>query len=118
MVMRKARDVVYKLEEIRPTDQGNLAIISSSYSKAETNPPRSWPIPYSGSFRVSGRFGFLGGFKLLSVKGTGQETFNIDTGQLEQYTQKYEMKISSIIPMGLQAKPAITIRQTITAKKL
>jgi len=118
MVMRKARDVVYKLEEIRPTDQGKVAIISSSYSKAETNPPSSWPIPYSGSFRVSGTFGFLGGFKLLSVKGEGRETFNIDTGQLEQYNQKYEMKISSIIPMGIQAKPAITIRQTITAKKL
>jgi hypothetical protein len=118
IVMRKARDVVYKLDEIRSTPRGKVAIISSSYSMAESNPPGSWPIPYSGSFRVSGTFGFLGGFKLLGVNGTGQETFNIDTGQLEEYTQNYEMKLSSIIPLGLSAKPAITIRQTITAKKL
>lgn len=118
MVMRKARDVVYKLDEIRPTPRGKVAIISSSYTKAESNPPSSWPIPYSGSFRPSGTFGFLAGFKLLSVSGAGRETFNIDTGQLEEYSQKYEMKLSSIIPLGIQAKPVITILQTITAKKM
>ena len=118
IVMRQARDVTYKLEQIRPSHQGSVAVISSSYSLSERTPPYTWPIPYSGSFQVSGTFGFLGGYKLLSVKGTGQETFNIKTGQSEQYDQKYEMKLSSIIPLGISAKPQITVRQTITARKL
>jgi hypothetical protein len=118
MVMRKARDVVYKFEGITDTPQGKIAAITGTYTRSENNPPSTWPIPYSGSFQVSGTFGFLGGYKLLSVEGTGKETFNVDTGQLQQYDQKYEMKLSSIIPLGIQAKPAITIKQTITAKKL
>lgn len=118
MVMRKARDVVYKFEGISQTPQGKVGTITSTYAKSETNPPSTWPIPYSGSFRVSGTYGFLGGYKLLSVDGTGKETFNVDAGQLLEYNQKYEMKLSSIIPLGIQAQPAITIKQTITAKKL
>ena len=117
IVMRKARDVVYTLKEIRPTLQGRVATIGSSYSVSDST-PSSWPIPYSGSFQVSGTFGFLGGYKLLSVTGQGEEKFNVDAGQSEQYNQQYEMKISSIIPMGISAKPQITIRQTITAQKM
>jgi hypothetical protein len=117
IVMRQARDVVYTLKEVRPTLQGRVAAIASSYSVSDST-PNSWPIPYSGTFQVSGTFGFLGGYKLLSVTGQGEEKFNIDAGQTEQYNQQYEMKISSIIPMGISAKPQITIRQTITAQKL
>ena len=117
IVMRQARDVVYTLKEIHPTHQGRVATIASSYSLSDST-PNSWPIPYSGTFQVSGTFGFLGGYKLLSVSGRGEEKFNIDTGQTEQYNQQYEMKISSVIPLGISAKPQITIRQTITAEKL
>ncbi len=117
IVMRQARDVVYTLKEIRQTHQGRVATIASSYSLSDST-PNSWPIPYSGTFQVSGTFGFLGGYNLLSVSGQGEEKFNIDTGQSEQYEQKYEMKLSSIIPLGISAKPQITIRQTITAQKL
>lgn len=117
MVMRQARDVAYTLKEIRPTHQGQVATITSEYSLSDST-PNSWPIPYSGRFQVSGTFGFLSGYNLLSVQGTGRETFNIDKGQFEQYEQKYEMKLSSIIPLGISAKPQITIRQTITANKL
>ncbi|MBL7152400.1 MAG: hypothetical protein ISS79_01690 [Phycisphaerae bacterium] len=117
MVMRKARDVVYTLDEIRPSPSGRVAVISSAYSLADSV-PQTWPIPYSGSFRMSGTFGFLGGYNLLSIEGKGQELFNIDTGQSEQYNQQYELKISSIIPLGISAKPQITINQIITAKRL
>ncbi|MBL7154046.1 MAG: hypothetical protein ISS79_10030 [Phycisphaerae bacterium] len=67
---------------------------------------------------MSGTLGFLGGYNLLSIEGKGQELFNIDTGQSEQYNQQYELKISSIIPLGISAKPQITINQIITAKRL
>ncbi|MHC4170830.1 MAG: DUF6263 family protein, partial [Planctomycetota bacterium] len=44
MVMRKARDVTYALGEIRPSEQGRLAVIASSY-KAADSVPQGWPIP-------------------------------------------------------------------------
>jgi len=117
MVMRKARDVVYKLDEIRQSEKGPVAVISSSYSLAETV-PASWPIPYSGTFQMSGTFGFLSGYRLLSLQGSGEELFNVETGQSEQYNQQYEMKIQAAIPMGISVQPLVTVKQSITANLL
>ncbi|MBC8470066.1 MAG: hypothetical protein H8D56_11395 [Planctomycetes bacterium] len=117
MVMRKAREVTYKLEEIRPNEKGRQAVISSSYKLADSV-PMSWPIPYSGSFQMKGTFGFLSGYKLLGLQGEGQELFNIDTGQTEQYNQQYQMEMESSIPMGIDVKPKITIKQNLTMKIL
>jgi hypothetical protein len=117
MVMRKAREVTYKLDEIRPSEKGRLAVISSSYNLADSV-PASWPIPYSGSFQMKGTFGFLSGYKLLGLQGEGQEIFNIETGQTEQYNQQYQMEMESSIPMGIDVKPKITIKQNLTMKLL
>ena len=113
MVMRKAREVTYRLDEIRQSEKGRLAVINSSYSKAETV-PRSWPIPYSGSFQMRGTFGFLSGYKLLSLEGRGEELFNIEAGRIEQYNQQYQMQLQASIPMGISVKPMITIKQNLT----
>ncbi len=113
MVMRKAREVIYRLDEIRQSEKGRLAVISSSYQIAETV-PRSWPIPYSGSFQMKGTFGFLSGYKLLSLEGRGEELFNIEAGRIEQYNQQYEIQIQASIPMGISVKPMITIIQNLT----
>ena len=88
MVTRKARDVTYTLDEIRQTEKGQLALIRSSYSLADSV-PSSWPMPYSGRFQMSGRFGFLRGYKFLDLQGQGEELFNIDAGRTEQYNQQY-----------------------------
>ncbi|MHC4106037.1 MAG: hypothetical protein ACYSR9_13930, partial [Planctomycetota bacterium] len=117
MVMRKAREVTYKLNEIRHSEKGRQAVISSSYKLADSV-PRSWPIPYSGSFQMKGTFGFLSGYKLLALQGSGQELFNIEAGQTEQYNQQYEMEMESSIPMGIDVKPKITIKQNLTMKLL
>lgn len=117
MVMRKAREVTYKLDEIRHSEKGRQAVISSSYKLAQSV-PRSWPIPYSGNFQMKGTFGFLSGYKLLALQGTGQELFNIETGQTEQYNQNYEMELESSIPMGIDVKPRIIIKQNLTMKLL
>ena len=113
MVMRKARDVTYRLEEIRQSEMGRLALIRSSYQRAETV-PQSWPIPYSGSFQMKGTFGFLSGCKLLSLEGGGEELFNIEKGRIEQYNQQYQMQLQASIPMGINVKPMITIKQNLT----
>ncbi len=114
MVMRKARDVTYRLEEVRRTDGGRVAVINSAYALAE-KAPASWPVPYSGRFQMAGTFGFLGGYQPSSLAGEGQELFNIDAGRIDNYQQKYTVEMdASLPPMGIQANPHIRIDQTLT----
>jgi hypothetical protein len=118
MVMRKARDVTYRLDEIRPGEKGRLAVISSSYKIADSV-PRDWPIPYSGTFQVAGAFGFYRNYRVLDLQGNGEELFNIDAGRIEQYKQQYQMQLSAslLIPLsGVNLK--ITIKQNLTMKLL
>jgi len=118
MVMRKARDVTYRLNEIRPGDKGRLAVISSSYEIADST-PREWPIPYSGTFQVAGAYGFYRNYQVLSLKGEGEELFNIDAGRTEQYKQQYEMQLSTSLLLPLPGvNPKITIKQNLTMNLL
>lgn len=118
MVMRKARDVTYRLDEIRRSEKGRLAVITSSYSPADSA-PHSWPIPYSGRFQMAGTFGFLSGYKLLDLRGRGEELFNIDAGRIEQYNQQYQMKLKASLPLPLSdVEPRIIIKQNLTMQKL
>jgi len=113
MIMRQARDVEYTLSEIRPSDEGRLAIIKSSYGHADSVPD-GWAIPYTGSFQMKGTFGFLRGYKITELQGNGEEIFNIDAGRCEGYEQNYTMKMDARFPMGLGIKPKLTVKQTIT----
>ena len=118
MVMRKARDVTYRLSEIRPTANGRLAVIGSSYQQADSV-PRSWPIPYWGSFQMAGPFGFYRNYKILSLHGQGEELFNIDAGRTERYKQQYELQLSASLLLPLPgASPRITIDQSLTMELL
>jgi hypothetical protein len=121
MVTLKARDVTYTLDKIRQTQKGRLAVIRSSYSLAESVPVDWPPMPYSGSFQMSGTFGFLRGYKILGVEeGQGVELFNIDTGRIEQYTQQYQTTWEASLPFGLKTEvsPRITIKQKLTMQLL
>ena len=118
MVMRKARDVTYRLDEIRPGEKGRLAVISSSYRIADSA-PRQWPIPYSGRFQVAGAFGFYRNYKVIDLQGKGQELFNIDAGRTEQYNQQYQMQLNASLLMPLAGvNPKITIKQNLTMNLL
>jgi hypothetical protein len=118
MVMRKARDVTYTLDEILPGEKGRLAVIASSYKPADSV-PRGWPIPYSGSFQMVGPFGFYRNYRILSLDGEGEEVFNIDAGRTQRYKQQYELKLSALLLMPLPgAKPVITINQKLTMELL
>jgi len=116
MVMRKARDVTYTFAGIRRGRRGRLAVIRSSYKLAESV-PAGWPVPYHGRFQVSGMFGFLTGYKVIELKGDGEETFNIDAGQVVKYTQHYKMKIDASLRFPLGPKPVITIDQFLVMKR-
>ena len=113
MVSREARNVTYRLEEIRESEKGRLAVISNTYSKADST-PKSWPIPYTGRFQMRGKFGFLGNYKLLDLQGDGEELFNIDLGRTEKYHQQYQVRLKAVIPLGIGDSPVITIKQNLT----
>lgn len=120
MVLREARDVTYRLDEIRQSEKGQLAVIRSSYKHAESVPP-GWPIAYSGKFQLSGPLGFIRmlarELNVLDLQGQGEELFNIDTGRIEQHNQKYQMQLEASIPLP-GAKPLITINQSLTTQLL
>lgn len=118
MVMRKARDVAYRLSEIRPSANGRLAVIGSSYQQADSV-PRSWPIPYWGSFQMAGPFGFYRNYRILSLSGQGEELFNIDAGRTERYEQQYDLRLSASLLLPLPgAEPRIRINQSLTMELL
>jgi hypothetical protein len=117
MVMRKARDVTYRLSEIRQNGKGRLAVIQSAYSLAESV-PSGWPIPYSGKFQVTGTFGFLSKYKVLDLKGQGEELFNIDRGRIEQSDQQYQMQLAASLPLPIGPSPRITIKQKLSMQLL
>ncbi len=117
MVSRLARNVTYTLKEIRQSEKGELAVIKSSYSLADSA-PNSWPVPYSGNFRMSGTFGFLGRYRFLDLQGEGEELFNIDAGQTEQYNQQYQLNAEASIPFGIEGGAAIKIKQNLTMQLL
>ncbi|MHC4752078.1 MAG: DUF6263 family protein [Planctomycetota bacterium] len=114
MVTRKARDVTYRLDEIRQSEKGRVAVISSSYLEADSA-PHDWPIPYAGRFQVAGTFGFYRNYQVLDLQGQGQELFNIDAGRTEQYKQQYEMQLKASLLLPLAGvNPMITIKQNLT----
>jgi len=118
MVMRKARGVTYRLSEIRPSEKGRLAVIASSYNQADSV-PQGWPIPYWGSFQMAGPFGFYRNYGILSLRGQGEELFNIDAGRTERYKQQYELQLSASLLLPLPgANPKITINQSLTMELL
>jgi hypothetical protein len=113
MVMRKARDVTYTLEGIEKTATGRVALITSQVRLSDKPAPASWPIPYSGRFRVSGPFGFLGGYQIGSFDGKGTERFDLDAGTSRGYEQQFRVEMQAAAPMGLNVHPKIIIQQTI-----
>jgi len=110
MVLRKARDVTYTLADVNDT----VATIDMSCVLSSDKAPRSWPIPYSGTFEASGTFGFIRGFKVLSLEGQGTEQFDLSLGRSLGYEQTYHLELQGMIPFNMQVMPKILIDQTLT----
>jgi hypothetical protein len=117
MVSRLARNVSYKLDEIKSNENDNVAVINCNIEKS-SSVPKNWPVPYTGNFQMRGTFGLLGGYKLLDLAGQGHAFFNIDLGQIEEFNQQYELFIEASVPFGISAKPIINIKQTISMKSV
>ena len=120
MVMRQARDITYTLGSSQYTDEGRLVEISSSSTLSEQESPHSWPIPYSGTFQVAGTFGFLQGYRPVSLTGTGMDRFNLDTGVLtsSEHTFEWEVAVRALPLVTVQANPYLVIKQTLKMEQL
>lgn len=120
MVIRKARDVTYTLAEIRQTETGPVAVINSTYTASETKP--DVPLPYKGSFRLAGTFGFFRamfkGFSITSLEGDGQELFDINNGRIISGEQNYKLILKPNEAPLPGADPIINIEQKITMQLL
>jgi hypothetical protein len=117
MILFAARDVNYRLAEIRRDPNGTMAVIDSTYRLSYPS-PSDWPVPYTEVFQMSGTFGFLRGYKLLDLEGQGQELFDVDAGRIEKDTQKYTMHVRASLPLGLGINPQVTIDQTLSTQLL
>jgi hypothetical protein len=118
MVLRIDRDVTYQLAEVRQTEQGQTAVIKSMYAMSDAKSEA--PLPYEGSFRLSGTFGFFRamfkGLSITSLEGSGEELFNIDTGRIDSSEQNYKFTLKPNAAPLPGANPAIYIDQKITMK--
>jgi hypothetical protein len=110
MVLRKARDVTYTLADVNDT----VATIDMACTLSPDKAPRSWPIPYAGTFQASGTFGFLRGFKVLSLEGQGSEQFDLALGRSLGYEQTYHMELQGMIPFSMRVMPRVLIDQTLS----
>ncbi|MCP4451415.1 MAG: hypothetical protein GY809_08135 [Planctomycetes bacterium] len=110
MVMRKARDVTYTLADVNDT----VATIDMVCVLSPNKAPPSWPIPYAGTFQASGTFGFLRGFKVLSLEGRGSEQFDLAQGRSLGYEQTYHMELQGMIPFSMRLMPRVLIDQTLS----
>ncbi len=113
-VSKIGRNVEYKLAGVEKAGNDNLAVIASTYSLSKT--PADVTLPYSGGFQMKGMFGFLQGYKMLSITGQGKQLFDIDKGRIKSDTQEYEATVNaSIFGLGSdELTPNIKIEQKIT----
>jgi hypothetical protein len=110
-VSKIGRDVKYQFAGATEVNGVSLAEITSSY-KLSKKSPAGVPLPYSGTFQMRGTFGFLRGYQVLSIEGTGRQLFDIKRGLIKSDTQRYQAKVNASV-FSL-ASADITIDQTIT----
>jgi hypothetical protein len=122
MVSRKARQVAYSLDRLEQTSDGLVAVIGSRYSLSGMPAPSSWPIPYSGRFRVSGTFGFLGAYRFQDLQGSGVDRFNVDKGIWEGTSQQFWYKVQAAVPIPFAragaGNPIIFVDQTVKIQRI
>jgi len=120
MLKKAGRDVRYRFSRMREGDGGKIAVISSRYSLSDET-SRDWPLPYEGSFRISGTFGFFNKYELISLSGTGRQEFDIDNGRVVSDRQNYVVELEGGIPggfLGGMSAPKVTINQKFTMELL
>jgi hypothetical protein len=116
------RSAAYTLAAVEPND-GKIAVINAKYGLSKELAPRSWPFPYSGSFQMRGVFGFLRGYQVLGLDGTGSFKYSVEKGRLESMDQQYKVQVKAEMPFALgeastTPMPNMVIDQKLSAQLL
>jgi len=119
MVTRQGREVEYTLWRVIPSAAGKLAVINSEFSPADSVEENWPPMPYTGTIRMAGTFGFLTNYTLLELSGKGEEKFNIDAGRSEGFLHEYTASWQSqLLFLITGVKPKVTINQRLSMELL
>ena len=110
------RETTYVLAEVTETEQGRKAIIKSTYALSDKELD-DWPEPHSGKYQIKGVFGFLRGYKFLSIEGGGTQVFDLEKNMIEKDEQQYKLEISAsfMLPLG-DTPPMLTVDQKLSVE--
>ncbi len=115
MVKRLGRDLTYHLES-----QGQTAEIASTSTLSTQKLSEDWPVAYSGSFQVSGTFGFLRGYQVQGLTGEGVDRLDVETGILSYSHHRFQWEATANpLPLTtIEANPKLVITQTLKIELL
>jgi len=114
-VSKTGRDVKYQFAGVVESNNVDYARILSSYKPGLTPPDVNMPYG-TGTFYMRGTFGFLRGYRITFLEGSGQQLYDIKRGLIKSDVQNYKVKVNaSIFGLGSDTiEPNIEIDQTIT----
>lgn len=117
--LNAGRDTTYKLTEITVDQQGSPAnaIISSTYELKKKRP--DMPMPYTGGYQMRGLFGFLRGYKAISLDGQGTQVIDLQRGLITKIDQQYQagLEAAMLFPLGAgdaEPEPNMIINQKLS----
>ena len=114
-IVKKA---TYTLTDIEATDTGQIAHFDSVFQIGNRS-IKHWDDPYQQKYYMKGMFAFLKGYELLSLDGTGTQTFNLDKGYIQNEKQHYTSVYKVAFPMALgDTVPTLIVDQKYTLELL
>ena len=116
---RLVRDTTYTLgDRAEGIEDMNKVVIDSTYA-AGGKGLKDWPGIYPGPYQIKGMLGFLQGFSITSIEGTGRQIFDAEKGILEKDLQQYKAKLAANLRLPLPGvKPEVTVDQKISVELL
>jgi hypothetical protein len=116
------RDTTFTLAAAEPVaedvEADNKVVIDSTYVVGEQG-LENWPKIYTGSFNMKGTLGFLSNFKLVSIDGTGKQTFDVERGLLEKDVLRYKARLSAGLRFPLpDILPELIVDQKMSVELL
>jgi hypothetical protein len=116
VAVQAVKDTTYTLKEIDESGEQRLAIIESTFAESKAK-YENWPSRYKGRFRMKGTLGFLRGYRITELEGTGRQMFNVDTGTVISEEQSYKVTMSAkfMLPLG-GMEPVVVVDQKISLR--
>ena len=126
-VLPYERIFTYKLAKV-PTKDGDIVVVNTTSSLAEQVVDEDSHVksnlahlvnPYEGSYQMKGMFGFLRGYKVVDLNGSGEIQFDFKNGRLISNIQNYKADIVAgfMFPLG-NSVPELEVNQTIEVKEV